>query len=67
MSNTKSIIENCVVAPFAGAWIEISKLSCDQIKQSVAPFAGAWIEIHLVCIAIFTHNVAPFAGAWIEI
>ena len=34
-----------MVAPFAGAWIEIkSKL---QIKQraKVAPFAGAWIEI----------------------
>ena len=34
-----------MVAPFAGAWIEIkSKL---QIKQraKVAPFAGAWIEM----------------------
>ena len=39
-----------MVAPFAGAWIEIkSKL---QIKQraNVAPFAGAWIEIKLIGI-----------------
>ena len=34
------------VAPFAGAWIEISfKLNCCPVS-AVAPFAGAWIEIN---------------------
>ena len=33
------------VAPYAGAWIEIS-LRCRIIaKGDVAPYAGAWIEI----------------------
>ena len=35
-----------LVAPFAGAWIEIENLCQRQLQHSVAPFAGAWIEIH---------------------
>ena len=36
-----------LVAPFAGAWIEICfSLSCAG-GSGVAPFAGAWIEISL--------------------
>ena len=34
------------VAPFAGAWIEISYLYNFLSYQRVAPFAGAWIEIN---------------------
>ena len=35
-----------VVAPFAGAWIEIlSEMQRHGIAR-VAPFAGAWIEMH---------------------
>ena len=34
-----------VVAPFAGAWIEISVAVTSVTFLSVAPFAGAWIEI----------------------
>ena len=33
------------VAPFAGAWIEISDMLEVELEQIVAPFAGAWIEI----------------------
>ena len=33
------------VAPFAGAWIEISTSSAFFRSGLVAPFAGAWIEI----------------------
>ena len=37
-----------VVAPFAGAWIEmISFLPFPHLPQGVAPFAGAWIEMFL--------------------
>ena len=35
----------CHVAPFAGAWIEISGVSSALKGVGVAPFAGAWIEI----------------------
>ena len=41
------------VAPFAGAWIEISHGNLSSFAISVAPFAGAWIEIYLhwmVCL-----------------
>ena len=33
------------VAPFAGAWIEISVVLSVTSLYIVAPFAGAWIEI----------------------
>ena len=55
-----------LVAPFAGAWIEISSAAACNFMQTVAPFAGAWIEIvgdRKQCIET---GVAPFAGAWIE-
>ena len=38
------VIEN-VVAPFAGAWIEIKLPEQMRQKLIVAPFAGAWIEM----------------------
>ena len=34
-----------IVAPFAGAWIEIAEVLTDSDTENVAPFAGAWIEI----------------------
>ena len=33
------------VAPFAGAWIEISSARRLRACRRVAPFAGAWIEM----------------------
>ena len=36
---------NIIVAPFAGAWIEIHSWEKSTIVHLVAPFAGAWIEI----------------------
>ena len=57
------------VAPFTGAWIEISDdASICRIAIAVAPFTGAWIEIHIVCFySGKAPRVAPFTGAWIEI
>ena len=34
-----------LVAPLAGAWIEIWKNYVRHESQCVAPLAGAWIEI----------------------
>ena len=56
------------VAPFAGAWIEISNIvRLFEDTVYVAPFAGAWIEIYRHYQRLCYQPVAPFAGAWIEI
>ena len=54
------------VAPFAGAWIEISERKRYRILTTVAPFAGAWIEMERMTLYAKRPAVAPFAGAWIE-
>ena len=57
-----------LVAPFAGAWIEMMLMSNISDMIEVAPFAGAWIEIYLFKFdCAIDDYVAPFAGAWIEI
>ena len=57
-----------MVAPFAGAWIEIiNPLKKRSDFSFVAPFAGAWIEILGFLGPVLGPCVAPFAGAWIEI
>ena len=56
-----------MVAPFAGAWIEIIFKREAIKKNGVAPFAGAWIEIKKIDELGLVTYVAPFAGAWIEI
>ena len=58
---------NVVVAPFAGAWIEIFLNKERMVDFMVAPFAGAWIEIEFEELLFSCCAVAPFAGAWIEI
>ena len=56
-----------LVAPLAGAWIEIRMEQwCHGIRR-VAPLAGAWIEICKRVSAASSNPVAPLAGAWIEI
>ena len=55
------------VAPFVGAWIEISPSIVIVITDDVAPFVGAWIEIIEKNKALADMVVAPFVGAWIEI
>ena len=36
---------HCFVAPFTGAWIEMSRGQKGVKRTRVAPFTGAWIEI----------------------
>ena len=55
------------VAPYAGAWIEISSVCFTFIVTPVAPYAGAWIEIYYRPQGAEPLKVAPYAGAWIEI
>ena len=56
-----------LVAPLAGAWIEIVCVTKQTYCAPVAPLAGAWIEITLLYLTLSLHCVAPLAGAWIEI
>ena len=55
------------VAPFVGAWIEITGLNSTDSNLHVAPFVGAWIEILEGLGRTLKQDVAPFVGAWIEI
>ena len=55
------------VAPFTGAWVEISGGSCWILCKSVAPFTGAWVEICGCNSSGSRSGVAPFTGAWVEI
>ena len=56
-----------IVAPLAGAWIEIVVAGWLMPQAGVAPLAGAWIEIVGVITNHNKFDVAPLAGAWIEI
>ena len=55
------------VAPFTGAWIEISTCRRSSTAWAVAPFTGAWIEMDQERYFDGLKKVAPFTGAWIEI
>ena len=55
------------VAPFVGAWIEMSSAGPAPKGRAVAPFVGAWIEIKRYWPWVGYDRVAPFVGAWIEI
>ena len=63
----RAFLVRAVVAPLAGAWIEIINDLIKFFQIGVAPLAGAWIEISLL---YKKHKpqfwVAPLAGAWIE-
>ena len=56
-----------MVAPLAGAWIEITTILTGLLITIVAPLAGAWIEILDDWEGRDIEYVAPLAGAWIEI
>ena len=56
-----------MVAPLAGAWIEIFYKRPFYVITCVAPLAGAWIEMKWPLLLPPYLQVAPLAGAWIEI
>ena len=56
------------VAPYTGAWIEISSDRWKCRRGIVAPYTGAWIEIKRPWKPpVWILKVAPYTGAWIEI
>ena len=67
MVKPKSNGKKIIVAPLAGAWIEIIEKAIEAVKIYVAPLAGAWIEIQSEIRGLTkSKSVAPLAGAWIE-
>ena len=57
-----------VVAPLAGAWVEIQLEHLLNDQEEVAPLAGAWVEMQSKSMADWKRMaVAPLAGAWVEI
>ena len=60
-------VYSSLVAPRAGAWIEIYLWYYYGRYEYVAPRAGAWIEMKHQQLSKDKEYVAPRAGAWIEI
>ncbi len=63
--HTRDLLD--LVAPLAGAWIEIGSIRQGRNIPAVAPLAGAWIEMFMDIPEGDGEFVAPLAGAWIEI
>ena len=55
------------VAPLAGAWIEISRLSTFVVTSSSLPSRERGLKFLTASQMSFASPVAPLAGAWIEI
>ena len=56
-----------VVAPFAGAWIEIQPNQSERMMTKSLPSRERGLKFQQLMAASGITVVAPFAGAWIEI
>ena len=56
-----------VVAPFAGAWIEIYLYKYFFLVLLSLPSRERGLKFTIFQPGLMIHSVAPFAGAWIEI
>ena len=61
-----SLLCCCVVAPFAGAWIEILYPSVMHSKSGSLPSRERGLKLEQLEKEKNCIWVAPFAGAWIE-
>ena len=64
--NVKRVVMH-YVAPFAGAWIEISDLIIAPVKVGSLPSRERGLKLYVQREYTGLEDVAPFAGAWIEI
>ena len=60
------MLNEIVVAPRVGAWIETVCQSSPASSRKVAPRVGAWIETIHTIAQLQRLVVAPRVGAWIE-
>ena len=56
-----------VVAPHAGAWIEIKEETDDNTMNGSHPMRVRGLKYACICLRKTIGGVAPHAGAWIEI
>ena len=57
-----------IVAPFAGAWIEIVNCPCPASSSCTSlPSRERGLKCLVISLIFWLYGVAPFAGAWIEI
>ena len=56
-----------IVAPFAGAWIEMCAITLSPTSTGSLPSRERGLKSGTEQHLPFTDRVAPFAGAWIEI
>ena len=56
-----------MVAPLAGAWIEISLSPPSGVKKMSLPSRERGLKFHELSFQLVKVIVAPLAGAWIEI
>ena len=62
-----AIIGLCTVAPFAGAWIEITLMKSGKSCIKSLPSRERGLKCSISLDLQDRGLVAPFAGAWIEI
>ena len=56
-----------IVAPFAGAWIEIVNCPCPASSSCTSlPSRERGLKCLVISLIFWLYGVAPFAGAWIE-
>ena len=67
MINPFNVFKVASVAPFAGAWIEISVSSGSSVASTSLPSRERGLKSLLTDLYHNLYIVAPFAGAWIEI
>ena len=62
-----TLVDELIVTPYAGVWIEMKSSVLISRTMSVTPYAGVWIEIIICMIKRMVDIVTPYAGVWIEI
>ena len=56
-----------IVAPLAGAWIEIFSVLCSRGIRASLPSRERGLKSYELVRLLTQNRVAPLAGAWIEI
>ena len=67
-ADLKKSIEEELVVPYVGTWIEISVHELKVMFAYVVPYVGTWIEMfRALVIGQREDTVVPYVGTWIEI
>ena len=67
MTSAAGAVKDFIVAPLAGAWIEILSTGFVRTIESSLPSRERGLKSHKLPQSFQVDSVAPLAGAWIEI